>query len=184
MRALLPALFAFSLLSAPAAAQITNGDFSNGMTGWTTASSPPVTVYQYLAFGLPTPSALFSAPISSPLGFASTSQTFQCGSGAEAGTCVIAFDYYVDVSSATVKIEAIVDGTTEYTLTRNTDTGGWVHAVVNVECGERALTVKVTCTSAGPFANWQVYVDNVTGACEVPVPTEASTWGKIKALYR
>ncbi len=184
MRALLTAALLTLALTTSVSAQIVNGDFPVDMSGWTTAQSPGVSIYQYPPVGNPAPCVLYNAPPFNAVGFASMTQTFNCGGSGETGGCVIGFDYMLNVSSATVKIEAIVDAVVQYTLTRTTSTVGWVHVSFSVACGQHTLTIKTSCASAAAFGHWDLYADNVTGNCESPVPTAPSTWGMIKSMYR
>jgi len=184
MRTALVSVFVSLLFVSTASAQITNGSFDAGLTGW----APVVAGYGVISadgFGNPVNSVLFTTNNPSPNppeGACTIYQQFECGPGP--GACLIKVDYIVFVNNgATIAFDVVIDGNTNVSY-YSTSTPGWVTFTTQVPCGSHLIAIAANFDSGPAFSTWSVYVDNVTASCEPVVRTEQSMWGRVKALYR
>ena len=186
MRALLAFVLVSALLAAPAAAQITNGDFNAGLTGWLPVTSG-VAAIAANPFGNPANSAQIFETASGftlPNGVGTLSQQFGCGSSFEPGPCVVYLEYMAFANfGASVQVEVWVDSNLYYTMNHPGPSNAWIPVTFAVGCGLHRIDLVANGTG-GPLTEWSVHFDNVTASCVAPVPTEGRTWGGIKALYR
>jgi hypothetical protein len=181
MRGLLLVPF-FALLASPAAAQILNGDFEAGATGWVSTVAPGCPVVDPTG-GNPggcgvLPFYSLSADCQGGL-----SQTFDCGS--PGGDCEISFDYRVDFlgGSGAVVFGLTFDAGATWPFSVSGATTGWQSASVTVPCGTVAMTFGVVAATR-TLQDWEFRVDNVTASCVDPVAAETRAWGGLKATYR
>lgn len=175
------------LLAATASAQIVNGDFSAGVTGWTPATSGTAGI-QFTAFGLPDFSVNLRRVLTitgGPTGTASISQTFECTAEGEGGTCEIQLDRLINTNGPPVTFIVNVDGDLAHSFTHGPlNRNDWAHVSVQVGCGVHTLVIAATATVAEDQDDWNVNVDNVVAACVGSVANEARAFGALKATYR
>jgi hypothetical protein len=179
-------LVSLSLVSF-ASAQITNGSFDAGLTGW----APSVNGFGQISphsFGNPINSALITTTNSifvAPVGSGTLTQQFGCGSSFDPGVCVVSLDYIVFMfGNPTITFEVVIDGNSVYQLNHSTPTIGWLNVTAQVPCGLHNIAIAASFQAGTDFNTWSVHIDNVTATCQSIVPTEPSTWGRVKALYR
>ena len=176
-----------ALLATNAAAQVTNGDFAAGPTGWTPGASGSAAV-QFTAFGLPDFSANLRRVVTitgGPLGTASISQDFECTGEGEHGTCDIRLDRLINTNGPVVTFRVWVDGIIMHEFAHGPlNRNDWVPVTVQVGCGMHTLVIAASATVASDSDDWNVNVDNVSGVCEGSVATQGATFGALKATYR
>lgn len=181
MRHLLVLLVVFALAPA-ASAQLVNGDFENGATGWITTGG---------ACGSVSPSGgnPGGQGVVQFLGLSSgcegtLSQTFNCGA-ANGGDCVVSFDWRLEFLGGTgaAVFGVTADGGASWLLTFSSAGLGWQRASVVLPCGPQTLTFGVAAATRTP-QDWEFRVDNVTAECLDPVSVENRAWGTLKARYR
>ncbi len=154
------------LVASRAEAQLVNGDFEDGVTGWTVGG-----VVLTSGFGGCPPSTHPSGP-GLILGFPGTgsiSQQFECGGGSGACTIVTAFEASSVVPGSTIRV--FVDGEL---LDEQSDVACGVSEVV-VDCGTRTLLIEGTNL---------VNLYLVTASCGPSTATESGSWGNVKELFR
>lgn len=169
--------------AAPATAQIINGTFDAGLTGWTatTTGDGGATVFSN---GNPAPGArLWNWGNAS--GSATLTQTFECGGGAE-GLCFLSLEYATDVTGGVTNMAVTVklDNVVMYSAIHNSTVATYSPVLFSAPCGQHTLEISAGSTATQPWANWMMIVDNVTASCVPPVSTEGSTWSGVKATYR
>jgi hypothetical protein len=185
MRALLGALLVCVLFAASVTAQITNGDFTSGLTGWTTSTSGLVTVGAH-SIGNPSFGAHIGAESNAPQfpeGSGSISQSFFCGSSLQSGPCVVSFQYLFAPYFCTAQLQVFVDGNEMYSAVHSS-AYNWATHNFSVGCGAHTIEFRASYVSGFASTDWRFYFDNVAATCDSPLPVEESTWGRIKALYR
>lgn len=187
MRRILAPVLLGLLLATTAGAQVTNGDFTAGLTGWTPSSTGPAAV-QFAAFGWPADSANLRRiwTITGPTtGTASISQEFSCDGGGEGGHCDIRLDRYINTNGPVVTFRVWVDGVIVHEFAHGPlNRSDWVPVAVQVGCGEHTLDIAATATVTSSTDDWNVNLDNVVGVCEGSVATEDAAFGALKATYR
>lgn len=171
------------LASTPATAQITNGSFDDGGTGWTTSADPGLSVGFSSTGCSSAPHAQFGSGQQNPGGQACISQSFSCGTPGDDTSCRVNLDYRFNPVSAfngdTARFLVYLDGGLELTLAATTE---WTSADFLVECGQHTIEI---CFEVDPedYA-WLGCIDDVEALCQgVVVPNDNSSWGAVKALY-
>lgn len=187
MRHLLLTILALGLLAGTAAAQVANGTFDSGLTGWAASATVNGSV-AWDTFGLPANSARLAAtnpPLGLPVGSATITQSFGCGGSFDTGSCVVSLDYLVSSSfNAVVRVEVKLDGNEMWSSDHSTSWGDVVPVSFAAPCGLHHLEVTATYQSGGFHAGWACWVDNVRAECVPTVAGETAAWGAIKAGYR
>ncbi len=187
MRHLILTILVLGLLASAATAQVTNGSFTGGLTGWATTTTGYGTVVAD-GFGSPANSARISAnpPMFAwPAGTGSVSQSFGCGSSFENGYCMIALDYYfLRNGEATALFAVKIDGNEVYSNVHTANENGFIPLSFTAPCGLHTIEVTGSYLSGASLTNWGFWVDNVTAECVPVVPEEEASWGSIKAGYR
>jgi hypothetical protein len=188
MRYVIVALVFTCLFAGAAAAQVTNGSFTSGLAGWGTAVTGFGTVGPD-AYGAPANSARLTTNgslLAFPVGTASLTQSFGCGSSFENGACAMSLDYFFsNMASASARITVSVDGNPVYTADHGANLSAFIPVTFTAGCGLHNLAVDVTYLSGGAVSGWAFWIDNVTAECvQDVVPVDASSWGTIKAWYR
>jgi hypothetical protein len=188
MRHLFAPIALVCLLAGASQAQVTNGSFASGLSSWGTATTAFATVAAS-TYGSPANSAQLGARgsfFNTPIGTATVTQTFACGSSFENGFCMMSFDYdFARDMDAAARITVLVDGNPVYTADHSANLNGFVPVTFTAGCGLHQLEITASFLSGNALSGWSFWVDNVTAAC-LPneVPTESGTWGSIKATYR
>jgi hypothetical protein len=170
------------LVAGAAGAQVLNGDFEAGATGWTSTAGPGCPVIDPTG-GNPGGCGVVPALSTTTQCGGSLSQTFNCG--APGGDCEISFDYRVDFLGgigATV-FGLTADGGVTWPFQTSGATAGWQSASLVLPCGPQTITFGVVVATA-TMQDWEFRVDNVTAACVDPVSAETPAWGALKAQYR
>lgn len=174
----------FLLLISPSisAAQIINGDFEAGGTGWTPIQPPNWTVSFPPAGGNPNGYARIQSPFGNSQGLGCVTQAFECGKD-PAASCVITIDYQhasIDAGPLTGRVKIFIDQVLVHTSPPSNNQP-WTTVTVTAHCGrhELALCLEVDAGNNGWFACF----DNVRASCEAPTPIEEGTWGAIKSIY-
>lgn len=178
---------AAALLMSPAigAAEVVNGDFEEGETGWTLLPIPNWRVDILPVDGNPGGCArILSSDLNSGgTGCVTVAQAFECGSD-PGFTCEITVDYehfrgLANPLAARVKI--FLDGNLVHT-SPPTDKQPWTTVTLSADCGEHVINL---CLEVDEGDNgWIALFDNVTARCDSPTPSEEGTWGSIKSLYQ
>lgn len=170
------------LLAGTAAAQVINGDFEAGATGWVSTAGPGCPVVDPVG-GNPGGCGVVPFLANSSGCEGSLSQSFSCG--APGGACEVSFDYRIDFlggfGSAVFGLTA--DGGGSWPFSVSGATAGWQSASVVLPCGPQTITFGVVIATRTP-QDWEFRVDNVTAACVDPVSSESPAWGALKAQYR
>ena len=181
---LLPVL---ALLAIPgaASAQITNGDFEAGSTGWLTSAPPGWSIEFPGSGGNPNGNARIVDPFGQPGGTACIIQSFDCGLPDPTSECTIEFDYRLQnigqLGPLNGRVQVYVDGALRF-QSPELALIEWTHISLALECGRHEIRL---CLNVDPINNGiLVRFDNVTAMCEQGVPAIPSTWGKLKALYK
>lgn len=188
MKTLLALCLGLGLALAPAGgtahAQLVNGDFEDGLNGWTsTFPNGDWTGQNTTEFPLDGSYGVVISPFFGDGGLGCLSQTFQCGD-AGTGDCTVRLFYRLDLFDAgpntgVVKISA--NGVEQFVSPSTPQTIDWAEVEFTVPCGTVVLDL---CLEAGPGnQSWKAGFDNVTATCELVVPNEISTWGAVKALF-
>jgi len=168
-------------------AQVTNGDFEAGGTGWTpdvpaTWAVPPAGITFLAAGGNPNGFAHIQSPFGDSGGTGCIEQTFVCGTD-QTAHCVITLDYMhrsIDASAFTGRVKVIVDGNVEFTSAPSNDQP-WTTVTVVVPCGTHRLQL---CLEVDPGNNgWEAGFDNVRAVCDIPVGATEPTWGAVTKLF-
>lgn len=170
------------LLSAPAAADPANGDFSGGGSSWTDSADPGLGVSFPAAGGNPDGYARMESLVPNAGGRACIEQTFQCGMPGGGTSCTIGFDYFLEPLDALpgsgrliVEIDGIANVVTDLS------TQGWEFVSYVVPCGTHTLRI---CLEVDPVDNiWTAGVDNVRSECTGPVGSEHVDWSTLKSMY-
>lgn len=175
------------LAATAATAQVVNGDFSAGPTGWTPAASGSAGV-QFTAFGWPADSVNLRRVwtlMGDLTGTASVTQTFECNGEGEGGTCDIRLDRLINTNGPVVTFIINIDGDLAHSFTHGPlHRSDWTPVTVQVGCGLHTLVIGATATVAANEDDWNVNVDNVVAVCEGSVANEVRTFGALKAIYR
>jgi len=173
------------LLAGIAHADIVNGDFEAGGSGWTVSVPMGWTVTFEPNGGNPSGVARIESPAGGPGGRACIQQTFDCGITNPASVCSIPLDFRADLGQlegqATMRI--FVNGF-EFTPTGlGPDDFEWNHVELGGFCGTDALELCLQVVAGSP--RWALYLDNVMSIsfCDV-VGIEGSPWSTFKQLYR
>ena len=180
---------AFALLSlvclSTASAQITNGSFDFGLTGWSSSVSGTCQI-SAVTYGNPFNSAWISAqntPPDPPEGAGTMTQQFECGTSSDPGVCVISVDYILfSNENPTIAIEVVIDATV-HLFEYSAPTNGWVTFTTQVPCGSHGIAIAASFQNGSASSHWSMHFDNVTASCQGVIKTSPSTWGRIKALY-
>lgn len=178
-------LAAMLAVAGPAAAQLVNGDFSAGLSGWTIASSGSGLVLGN-SYGNPGPSVMLSGEGNDTnVGTASIAQTFLCGDGGVTGSCAIAFDYMCEASlSSVVHFTVELDNIVVFTVDHDVTMAAFTPVAFSAPCGEHTLKFTASNAVAGIFNHWYIGLDNITASCQAAVADEARSWSAVKATYR
>jgi hypothetical protein len=172
---------ALLLCAAVAQADVLNGDFESGGTGWQVAVPTNWQTAFPAAGGNPGGYGAIQSPFGGAGGTGCIMQTFVCGNVGEEGTCTITLDYsllQIDASDFSGRIVIRIDGVA-YTFAPNDS--GWHSATFTVPCGVHVLEL---CLQVDPQNNgWRACFDNVEASCDGIVPSESTNWSTIKALY-
>lgn len=187
MRTLPVLLCALLIVPFATNAQIVNGDFEDGLNGWTFGypdGGPPFgwqdggsgVVTGTLCPGNVAQLVTLDAAIPA---LGCLSQEFTCGPSG--GQCSISMDYSFDFQNVTATLLVRIDGNPVFSTN----------------------TAVASCTTAGPFllssgthtvelcldlvendfGFARATFDNVVADCNSPLPTRRATWGAIKALF-
>ena len=176
------------LLVSPATAQIVNGDFEAGGTGWTVVLAPPGgggpwTISFPAAGGNPNGYANIHSPFGDSGGESCITQDFQCGEAGTVGVCDISLDYRHmtwDSSPLAGRVNIYIDGVLVHT-SPPVDDQGWTGFSFVTECGPHRIEL---CLEVDPGNNgWEACFDNVLAECDDNVPVQDGSWGAVKALY-
>lgn len=166
----------------PAAAQIVNGTFDNGLAGWTvtTTGGGGSSVY---SFGNPGPSVWLWNRFDNA-GSVTLTQTFDCGGDVD-GMCFLSLEYATDVTGgANMFVVVELDNVVVYSANHASTIQAYTPVLFSAPCGPHTLEITAGSTATWPFANWMMILDNVTASCVPTVPTEVRTWSGLKAIYR
>jgi hypothetical protein len=164
----------------PATAQILNGTFDNGLTGWTVTTTGGCSA-TVSTNGNPAPGARLW---NNDAGSATLTQTFNCGGGSD-GSCSLSLDYATDtLVGSKMVVTVTLDNVVMYSANHNGGVTAYTPVQFSVPCGQHTLGISAASTSTSPFSVWMMFVDNVTASCVPPVSTEGSTWSSLKATYR
>ena len=171
------------LLPCSVRAQIVNGDFEAGGTGWTVSVPPGWTGSFPPAGGNPNGFGQIMSPFGNSGGEGCLRQQFLCGEGAPASFCRITLDYLlhnVDASSLSGRVVVMIDNVQKF-VSPPADDIGWTSISFSVPCGthEIELCLQVDAGNNG----WRAGFDNVKAFCETNVGVDNRTWGGVKALY-
>jgi hypothetical protein len=168
-------------------AQVTNGDFEAGGTGWTpqvpaTWLIAPAGITFQAVGGNPNGYAHIQSPFGTSGGTGCIEQIFVCGTDEQAH-CVISVDYMlrsIDAAALTGRVKIMVDGNVEYTSPPTNDQP-WTSVTVVVPCGTHRLQL---CLEVDAGNNgWEAGFDNVSSVCDIPVGATEPTWGSVKSLF-
>jgi hypothetical protein len=186
--ALLVVLAGAFALASSAGAQVVNGDFEAGGTGWsvdrpaTWVPGDGSTIEFDAAGGNPNGFAYMHSPWGASGGLGRILQTFICGTD-PSGECLITVDYRhrsVDASPLTGRVKIFVDGVLKHTSPPSNDQP-WTTVTISAACGPHVLAL---CLEVDPGNNgWEAGFDNVTAHCDVQVDVAPSTWSTVKHLY-
>ncbi len=176
-------LIAASFLAAgPAAADVINGDFEDGGTGWTVVNPSGWAGYFPPSGGNPDGAAVMRSPDADSAGIGCFWQTFMCGEPSDETECVISLDYRLEDYGAepgTGRVLMVFDGVT----TLLTDMPGeWMQHTFTVPCGEHTIELCLEVDEGSHF--WVASFDNVQAYCSGVVPAEEESWSAIKTLFR
>ena len=179
---LLAASIALLISPSISAAQVINGDFEAGGTGWTPSPPPNWTITFPPAGGNPNGYARIQSPFGNSQGTACVTQSFQCGDD-PATECVITIDYQhgsIDSNPLAGRVKIFIDQVLVHTSPPSNNQP-WVTVTVTAPCGrhELALCLEVDKGNNG----WVACFDNVRASCETPTPIPEGTWGMIKSIY-
>lgn len=184
MRILALALVTLAVTAVSAPAQIVNGSFSGGPSGWLSGSNDEVSTAIDVGVGNSAPSARITGSgtiFGEPSGSGEWVQSFLCG---EAGgsPCLISWQYRWAFSAGVqVRIEVLIDNVTEFfTFVSGTNTQ-WLDGAVSVPCGPHQIKLRATYVDGDANDDWDVYFDNVFAECDAPVSTDEQSWGTLKA---
>jgi hypothetical protein len=177
------ALLLAALAAVPCSAQIVNGDFSAGPTGWS-ASVPLGWSAQFpQAGGNPAYYGRIQSPFGNSEGEGCISQTFVC---ADPLGCALSLDYEhatIDASQLTGRAKIYFNGELAF-VSPPADVQPWTTLCFNLVTPGTytiALCLQVDAGNNGWFAGY----DNVQFTqCEGTVPLGHQNWGAVKALYR
>ncbi len=171
------------LLGGPAAADVANGDFEIGGTGWTTTVPPDWEISFPPDGGNPDGNASIISRFWDSEGMGCVSQDFLCGQEDDQGTCTITFDAimnWLDSNPFAGRLKVYVNGSLLWTAP-DVNEMPWVTVQVVGECGLVTLDL---CLEVDDGNNmWQGRYDNVTAECDA-VPAESIHWGMLKSRYR
>ncbi len=178
------ALFIMLVASSIAGAQITNGNFENGSTGWNFNPNGGGSITFPSSGGNPGGYARIESPATNSTGSYTIDQEFNCGNPGGITTCHVSVDYRLDLiagTSGASRLKIIVDRVTKYTAPV-ADHIPWTTASFEVPCGHHNITLDLEIT--GGNSDWVACFDNVGATCDIPTPGRLSTWGRMKSLYR
>ena len=175
------ALLLALVFPAVAGAQIVNGDFENGGSGWTGGTFPSTG-------GNPNGYGRSESPASGNNGGDYTiEQTFTCGSVGDNGSCHITLDYKLDFLGGTPGfgvVKIIVDRVTMYTSPAG-DHIPWTPVAFDVPCGTHRIALDLSITNNTSNHHWVAAFDNVVATSNCgSTATRGGTWGNVKILYR
>jgi hypothetical protein len=180
---LLTALALATLISAPALADVAEGDFEQGGASWSTSAPTGMSVSFPTTGGNPGGYALLESLLPNPGGVACITQTFTCGDPDGGTECTIGFEYKLDGDGApgSGRIVVTIDGVSN--VVTDTPTGGaWEFVSYVVPCGEHVIEI---CLEVDPQDNrWSACVDNVRAECTGVVPNDEVSWSSVKARYQ
>jgi hypothetical protein len=171
------------LLPDETSAQITNGDFEDGPSGWSTVTSGPEFAVDITdancGDGI---QAQFYSDFDNPGGRACIAQDFTCGVEGADTVCTITLDYRFNLlsgSAGSARLLVSIDGEQ---LLSVSPTGEWTQAAVDVACGQHTIEI---CMDVVPSDNaWTACVDDVNALCTGVVSTDVQGWGTVKGLFR
>jgi hypothetical protein len=173
---------ALALLPVAATAQVVNGDFEAGGTGWSTSIPAQWSITFPPAGGNPDGHALIQSPFGNSGGEGCIAQTFLCGTDPQ-GPCIITLDYRhrsIDASPLTGRVRIFIDDTLVHTSPPS-NLQDWTTVTFTAPCGEHTIRL---CLQVDAGNNgWQAAFDNVRAICDIPIGAERTTWGLIKRLY-
>ena len=179
--------FAFALAFASVAgAQIANGDFENGGTGWRTAGTGATYTFPTTG-GNPTGYARIESPASGLSGGDFTiDQNFDCGVAGGKTTCRMSVDYKLDFISGTPGfgvVKILVDRILKFQSPAS-DHIPWTAVTFEAPCGAHNITLDLAITNNTSTHNWVACFDNATSMCEATTAVSMSSWGRLKLIYR
>jgi len=174
-----------ALLPSLAQADVVNGDFELGATGWL-IDNPQNWITEFPTDGgNPTRYGRVRSPALNSGGIGMLGQQFFCGQADDSTGCRITFDYkidFLDALTGSARIQVQVGDEILYTGPSAT-TGGILWRNVEIPlptCGLKTLYL-ILQVDDGNNAWWACF-DNVAGDCQA-VPVEPITWGLIKSRH-
>jgi len=173
---------AVALLAGNAAADVINGDFEDGGTGWTVVDPGEWSGFFPPAGGNPDGYATMRSPSEDSAGIGCFWQTFMCGEFADDTECTITFDFRLEDFGAdpgTGRILLVFDGVTTVLTDVPTD---WQSYTLTVPCGEHTIEFCLEVDEGSHF--WVASFDNVVAICSDEVAAEQHSWGAMKGLFR
>jgi hypothetical protein len=179
----LPVVLSVILMAETASADVINGSFDDGATGWSTSADPS----DLLAVTFPT---IGGDPGSYALlsgnggGTARLSQSFLCGDPGGGTECTITFQYKLfDLllsEPGTARIAVTIDGF--QTVLVDHSQPNWTTATFVAPCGQHTLEIVLVIDPGDN--SWGASIDNVHAACAGTVDDQARSWGGVKGMYR
>jgi len=174
----------------PATAQIVNGDFSDGLSGWMVEnpqpSKPgvlgPAHGWQFQAFDKH--ANIIVAGTETPAEEGHLSQVFTCGEEGPDCVCRIRFEYRLlhqtgepDLATIFVYIDRDLAFQTKQTTD---DIDRWFTQEITAPCGTREIALCLFVDTG--VSGWLCSFDNVVAEA-VPTGVAPSTWSRIKRLF-
>lgn len=173
--------------AAASPAQIVNGDFSDGLTGWLVEnpqpSKPsPAHGWQFHAFD--GHANLIVSGTETPAEEGHLSQVFPCGEETEGCECRVRFEYRLIHQSGDPTLAVIyvyIDRSLVFE-TRELAAGleDWRDREVTVPCGTREIALCLFVDTG--LSGWTCSFDNVSAETST-VGVEPAGWGRIKRLF-
>lgn len=178
------ASFAVLALAPAAGAQVTNGDFASGLSGWTVATPNGdwVTGTDDVD-AIDGDHAFIRSPFGGPGGQGSLTQEFDCGPD-ESGICTIDVTYRLDAIDATAGsavVRIFVDGVEEHVSSPTDFFLDWTTTSIEVDCGtvELSLVLDVEPENNG----WIASFDQIAADCDDAVRNDSRSWSAVKAMF-
>jgi hypothetical protein len=179
-------LFLALALAGPASApaQVVNGDFEQGGTGWNALLPNDRWTISFPAQGgNPDGYGRIQSPFGDSGGTGCITQTFLCGEQGGPGLCTITVDYQhgtIDANKNAGRVLIRLNNQVVYTSPPENQSP-WRTINFTSPCGLQRLEL---CLEVDAGNNgWAACFDNVEAECHRPTPSEDGTWGRIKAIY-